>query len=273
VEFVFAERVAWQHRRVPTTPGADEHHPMLPVPERGRRYTTSRLVRLGDVSPAGRLRLDATARYLQDIATDDAVDAGLESALAWVVRRSVIRVEQFARFREALTLTTFASGYGRSWAERRTQIRGDHGAVVDAAALWVSVDAASGRPASLNEGFVRVYGEAVGGRRIRARLSHPDPPPGLDRVSWPTRFTDFDALDHVNNAVYWAVVEEHLARRRDLRAPFVVEVEHRNAVERDHEVAVVAQADSDGGLWVWVVDGELVYASARVRPGVGDGPT
>ena len=238
---------------------------MVPVPSHGRTYDATRLVRLGDVSPAGRLRLDAIARYLQDIATDDAVDAGLKSALAWVVRRTVIRVDQFARFREPLTLTTFASGYGRSWAERRTRVRGEQGASIDAAALWVSVDAASGRPTPLNEGFVRVYGEAVGGRRVRARLSHADPPPGLDRVPWPLRFADFDALDHVNNAVYWTVVEEHLARRRDLRAPFVVEVEHRNAVERDHEVAVVAQADSDGGLWVWVVDDDVVYASARVR--------
>ncbi|MCB1016723.1 MAG: hypothetical protein KDB10_16665 [Acidimicrobiales bacterium] len=246
---------------------------MAPLPEAGRTYTARRLVRLGDVSPKGRLRLDAVARYLQDVATDDAVDAGLEGALAWVVRRTVIRVERPARFREPLTVTTFASGYGRSWAERRTVLRGEHGAAVDAAALWVSVDPASGRPKPLDEGFVRVYGEAVGGRRVRARLSHPDATPGLDRAPWPFRFADFDALEHVNNAVYWAVVEEHLARRPDLAPPYTVEVEHRHAVERDHDVAVVAGAESDGGLWVWVVDadpaaGERVHASARLWPGL-----
>lgn len=245
---------------------------MAPLPAAGRAYSAERLVRLGDVSPKGRLRLDAVARYLQDIATDDAVDAGLEGALAWVVRRTVVRVERFARFREPLTLTTFASGYGRSWAERRTTIRGPEGAAIDAAALWVSVDATSGRPAPLNEGFVRVYGEAVAGRKIRARLSHPDPTPGLDHAPWPFRFADFDALDHVNNAVYWAVVEEHLARRSDLTAPFTVEVEHRLAVEREHAVDVVAKADADGGLWVWVVDADpagerRVHASGRVWPG------
>ena len=239
----------------------------MPLPSAGRTFTGERIVRLGDVSPAGRLRLDAVARYLQDIATDDAVDAGLEGALAWVVRRTVIRVDRFAGFREPLTLTTFASGSGRSWAERRTQIRGAQGASIEAAALWVSVDAETGRPRPLNEGFVAVYGEATGGRRVRARLSHPDPTPGLDRVPWPTRFCDFDALAHVNNAVYWAIVEEHLARRPDLWAPFSVEVEHRNAVERDHEIDVIARAGSDGGLSLWVVDDDAVYASASVRPG------
>lgn len=242
---------------------------MAAVPVVGRTYSAQRLVRLGDVDAGGRLRLDAVARYLQDIATDDAVDAGLRSAMSWVVRRTVIRVERTARFREPLTLTTFASGYGRSWAERRTAIRGEQGAVIEAAALWVSIDATTGRPAPLDEGFVRVYGEAVGGRKIRARLAHPDPTPGLDREPWAVRATDFDALDHVNNAVYWAVVEEHLARRPDLTAPFTVAVEHRNAVERDRTVGVEAMADSDGGLWVWVVgaEDEVVHASARVWPG------
>src|SRR5690606_8940486 len=170
----FADLPGWQHRAVEDT--GDQRF-MAPVPVVGRTYSAQRLVRLGDVDAGGRLRLDAVARYLQDIATDDAVDAGLQSAMSWVVRRTVVRVERSARFREPLTLTTFASGYGRSWAERRTVIRGDEGAVVDAAALWVSIDATTGRPAPLDEGFVRVYGEAVGGRKIRARLAHPDPTP------------------------------------------------------------------------------------------------
>ena len=239
---------------------------LVPVPERGRTFTASRLTRLGDVSPGGRLRFDAIARYLQDVANDDAVDAALEGAMAWVVRRTVIEVDAFPVFREPLTLTTFASGSGRSWAERRTSVHGEQGSHLEAAALWVYVDPDTGRPRSLPEEFVTVYGEATGGRKVRARLEHPDPTPGLDREPWPLRFADFDALGHVNNAVYLAVVEEHLARRRDLRAPLRLEVEFRNAVESDHEVAVMAQAESDGGLSLWVVgEDDAVHASARLR--------
>jgi acyl-ACP thioesterase len=238
---------------------------LIPQPERGRTYSAHRLARLGDVSPAGRLRLDAVARYLQDVANDDAVDADLEGAMAWVVRRTVMEVAAFPSFRESLRLTTFASGSGRSWAERRTSIEGDRGGRLEAAALWVYVDPDSGRPRALPDEFVDVYGEATGGRRVRARLEHPDAPPGLDREPWPLRFADFDALGHVNNAVYLEVVEEHLARRRELRAPLRVEVEFRTAVEPDHEVAVVSMAESDGGLSLWVVgEDDTVHASARI---------
>ena len=48
------------------------------LPESGRRFSVVRKVRLGDVTPKGRLRLDAVARYLQDIATDDSLDGGYD---------------------------------------------------------------------------------------------------------------------------------------------------------------------------------------------------
>ena len=47
---------------------------LVPVPGRGRVYTASRRVRLGDADPGGRLRLDAIARYVQDVSDDDTRD-------------------------------------------------------------------------------------------------------------------------------------------------------------------------------------------------------
>src|SRR6266581_3445588 len=48
-----------------------------PSPARGRVFTTAaRVVRSTDVTPAGRLRFDALARYLQEAAEDDLADAG-----------------------------------------------------------------------------------------------------------------------------------------------------------------------------------------------------
>ena len=54
---------------------------MVPVPERGRRFTAERPVRWGDTDRHGRLRLDALARFLQDVANDDTRDAGFDEAV------------------------------------------------------------------------------------------------------------------------------------------------------------------------------------------------
>ena len=76
---------------------------------------------------------------------------------------------------ENLSLTTFCSGTGRSWAERRTSISGDRGGSVEAVSLWVQVDAATDRIRALGDEFHQIYGDAAGGRRVSARLSLPGP--------------------------------------------------------------------------------------------------
>src|SRR5205823_5502115 len=119
---------------------------LIPRPTSGRTFSGTARVRLGDVTPKGRVRLDAVARYLQDVANDDAVDAIGEDAASWVVRRTQMQVDRFPVFREDLRLTTWASGTGGRWAERRTSVEGHRGGSIEAAALWVHVDAATGRP-------------------------------------------------------------------------------------------------------------------------------
>src|SRR5258708_35087424 len=125
-------------------------------PAPGRQLSTRGTLGLGDAGPTGRLRLDALARLLQDVAGADSADSGIDPA--WVVRRTTIRVPQWPVLGERLELTTFCSGFGPRWAERRTRVVGDRGACVEAVSLWVYVDA-GGRPAPLPPEFHRIYGE------------------------------------------------------------------------------------------------------------------
>jgi len=232
-------------------------------PASGRVFEGARRVRLADVSPAGRLRLDAAARFLQDLSADDTADAALPDAEAWVVRKTVIEVRAFPRYLEPLELATWCSGTGSHWAERRISIEGERGGAIEAATTWVHIDLDSGRPTRIPAGFDDVYGEAHGGRRVKARLDHPDPPDGEgEGFSWPLRFTDFDVLGHVNNAACWQIVEEALSARKDLRAPVRAEVQHRTAIERDANVHV--QVHGTDELALWAVTGGAVAVTARV---------
>jgi acyl-ACP thioesterase len=221
--------------------------PLVPLPDRGRRYTSSREVRLGDADGRGRLRLDALARYLQDVANDDGREALGEDASSWVVRRSVVDVTRWPRLGEVVTLATFLGGVGGRWAERRTSVRVVDRACVECASLWVHLDLRTGRPVPLPERFLPIYGEVYGDRKVSGRLSLPPPPPGAARSPWMTRAADFDVLGHVNNAAYWEAVEEAFAgdaiARRDLR----FELEYRAAIEPGDEVVGGAVGDGGGG--------------------------
>jgi acyl-ACP thioesterase len=236
---------------------------LVPPPAASRTFSLASRVRLGDVSPKGRLRLDGIARLLQDVATDDAIDGAPGADDGWVVRRTTIEVRQWPVHREDLTVTTWCSGYGKRWAVRRTSLVGDVGGTVETESLWIHVDRETGRPTPLDEVFFAVWGPGVTDTTVKARRRLPDKPEG-DPSVWPLRFSDFDALAHVNNAAYWLPAEEHLAGRSDLRAPLRAEIEYREGVVRGDDVGVVTADDETGFLQWWVVDGQ-VRASTEVR--------
>lgn len=233
---------------------------MIAPPERGRVFSLPMRPGLADCAPSGRARLDALARWLQDIAYADVEDAGLADAAVWVVRRTRICVQRFPRFAEALTGRTFCSGTGRAWAERRTSIHGPgkDGASVEAVSLWVHLDPADWRPMPFSEAELEVYGEAAAARRVTARLRHPPPADRATTRSWTFRATELDVANHVNNTAYWQPLEEELLAGPEPSGADV-ELEYRTPSQPGTKLIL---AD---GEWRWIIDeGGEVHASARL---------
>lgn len=209
---------------------------------------------IADADAAGRCRLDAMARWLQDIAYTDLIEAGFEGRGAWIVRRTRIRVERFPRFGEELSLRTFCSGFGRFSAERRTSISGER-AAVEAVSLWVCLDPDRGRPMRFPEDFIAVYEESAGGRDASVRLRHPDPPADAERSPWHFRVTEMDPAGHINNSNYWTPLEEELTTGPEPES-IDAELEYRDPA-MPGEVELVRQGAS---MWIASPDG-VVHAS------------
>ena len=208
---------------------------------------------IADAGASGRCRLDAMARWLQDTAYSDLVDAGFEGRGAWIVRRTRIRVQAFPRFGEDLALRTFCSGIGRFSAERRTSMAGAS-AAVETVALWVLLDPERGRPMRFDDEFLAIYEESAGGRDANVRLRHPDPPEGAERSAWDFRASEMDPAGHINNSHYWTPLEEELATGA---APESIDAE----VEyRDPAIPGEVELIRDGSL-LWIASDGVVHAS------------
>jgi acyl-ACP thioesterase len=239
-----------------------------PFPGNGRVFTAEYRVRLGDSSPTGRVRFDALARFLQDVAEDDANDAGWPKSIGWLLRRCSIEVRQFPVLGERVRFETFCSASAPRWAERTTTMTGHAGGSVQASAVWISVDAASGRPTRLGELFERVYAPSAEGRRASARLSLP--PPSTEALAkarnWQLRSSDLDVWGHVNNAISWAAIEDELSLSEWL--PQRAEVEYNDAIAPGDTVRL-ARESSDRGLAVWLASAGGVVTSARLHQRAG----
>jgi acyl-ACP thioesterase len=226
---------------------------------------------MADVGPDRRARLDALARYLGDVAEDDAEGATLPLTVGWVLRRTHMHIDRFPRLGEELVLHTFCSATATRWAERTTQVHGAAGAQLRAVSIWVAVDIRTGSPARLDDEFLAVYGPSAAGRRASARLTlgaPSDPVTGSGRP-WPLRRSDLDAWAHVNNAVAWAAVEDAV----DISPAdsVVALIEHHSPI--DAEMDPVLAADRAGDRWsVWLLDSRppgRVLVASRVDIGQG----
>ena len=244
---------------------------LLPAPAVGRVFKTSRRVSIADATPDGRMEFDAVARFLQDAGNDDTDDAGLvELGLAWIARRAVFEVLVPARARESLMIETWCSGTGSRWAERRTRLSGEHGALVEAAMLWIHVDTETGRPQKWGSEFAETYLSAAGGREVSARLQHPKRPPEpgeADEMRFTFRQTDMDAFAHVNNAAYLAILEESLGGHSP-GTSVRVEVEWRSPSVAGEELTV-REVIGDDGVQAWVLSDDEVRATYAARPLTG----
>ena len=235
--------------------------------QRGRQFSLPMRPGFGDCAPAGRMRLDAIAGWLQDVAYADVEDAGLAQVAAWVVRRTRIRVHRFPRFGERFTVTTYCSGLGRMWAERRTDVlrEGAAAAEVQAVSLWVHLDPVDWHPTMLTDGEIAAYGGAAPERRISARLRHPPPAAGGESTVWRFRATELDIAAHINNAAYWQPLEQELLAGEEPEQ-IDVEIEYRTPALPGEKVVL------RDGAHRWIVgEGGETHASIALA-GDGQGP-
>jgi acyl-ACP thioesterase len=246
---------------VPSPPPATE---LLDEPSDGRVFSAAGRVRLGDVDRQGRMRLDAIARALQDVATDDASDAGLDRRFGWLVRRTMIESTTPVRLGEPFRISTWCTGIGRSWAERRTSIVGDRGGRIDGVSLWVQIDAETGRPTRIASDFVDAYGSTAGGRTVSARLGLPPPAHDAADDDWHVRRTDLDPFGHVNNAATWCFLEE-AARLDESDRCGRAELEYIGPIEPNNGPFRLLRTSTEVGVDAWLTAASGAVSAARWR--------
>jgi acyl-ACP thioesterase len=240
---------------------------LVPEPGIGRVYRSHRPIRLSDAAPDGRLRLDAMARYMQDVASDDVADAHAEdAALTWVVRRTVIDITSPFEADATVSLATWASGSGSHWAARRTTIAGNEGGRAEAESIWVLIDRVGGRLTRLPTAFDAIYGPSTLGRTVSAKLELASQPElGGRELRWPLRLADLDALGHANNAVYWEAIETALALGNvGADGPLRALLEYRRPVDLNSDLTLTVVSSSPETS-VWFVDAGETAACSIIR--------
>ena len=187
-------------------------------------------LRPADVDRLGRLRLDAAVRHIMDIGQDQLREMGHnESHPLWIVRRTMVDMIAPIEFQDTLRLRRWCSGASTRWCEMRVRIDGRKGGLIETEAFWINFNRETQGPARIADDFMEGLMRTTDVDRLRWKSylkagSRED----ADEVrEFPIRVSDIDLFDHVNNSVYWKVVEEFLANLPELTdAPLRVTIEH-----------------------------------------------
>jgi len=217
---------------------------LMPVPDPhpdvfDRRWP----LRPADVDRLGRLRMDAAVRHIMDIGQDHLREMGHnDSHPLWIVRRTMVDLIRPIEFQDMLRLRRWCSGAPNRWCEMRVRIDGRKGGLVETEAFWINFNRETQTPARIADDFMEGLMKTTDVDRLRWK-SYLKPGSREDAAEireFPLRVSDIDLFDHVNNSVYWKVVEEFLAPHPELlEAPLRVTIEHDAAVAYGEKLEIL----------------------------------
>lgn len=208
-------------------------------------------LRVADIDRRGRMRMDAAARHIQDIGQDQLREMGYEATHPlWIVRRTMMDLLAPVEFQNILRVRRWCSGTSNRWCEMRVRIDGKRdGGLVESEAFWININRETQGPARISDDFLAGLKRTTSVDRLRWKsyLSAGSRDDAAEIRNYPVRVTDIDLFDHMNNSVYWSVVEDYLASYPELLdAPLRVTVEHEAPVALGDKLEIVAHVHPAG---------------------------
>jgi acyl-ACP thioesterase len=215
-----------------TTSGTGLGKVLMPVPDpHPDVFDLKWPLRVGDIDRAGRLRFDAACRHIQDIGSDQLREMGFEETHPlWIVRRTMIDLIRPIEFQDTLRMRRWCSGTSNRWCEMRVRIDGTrNGGLIESEAFWININRETQGPARISDDFLEGLRRTTSVDRLRwkAYLKAGSREDAAQIRDYPVRVSDIDIFDHMNNSVYWTVIEDYLYSHQELlKAPLRVTIEH-----------------------------------------------
>jgi acyl-ACP thioesterase len=194
--------------------------------------------------------MDAAVRHIMDIGQDQLREMGHnDTHPLWIVRRTMVDMIRPIEFQDTLRLRRWCSGTSNRWCEMRVRIDGRKGGLVETEAFWINFSRETQGPARIADDFMEGLLKTTEVNRLRWKsyLKAGSREDAAEIREFPIRVSDIDLFDHVNNSVYWKVVQEFLAPHPELtEAPLRVAIEHDAAVALGEKLEILAHVHPPG---------------------------
>lgn len=234
-------------------------------------------------------------RFMQESALSASAEVGWDVARyqaighQWLIRETEIQFLQQLTYGDTAVVTTWADDFRRVRSRRVYEFRrlGSDALIARGVTDWVYTDMKTGLPALIPEAIIRAYcpegTPEVAARRAKFPPA-PPPPAGVFRLRKRVEFRDVDIVGHLNNAAYFAFIEDASTQvgrhfgwpmKRISEAGFAIigremRIEYLQPARLDDEVEIatyvsdVKRATAYRHYSIWRVSDEQLLARARI---------
>jgi acyl-ACP thioesterase len=138
----------------------------------------------------------------------------------WIVRRTMIDLIRPIEFQDMLRMRRWCSGTSNRWCEMRVRIDGKRGRPDRIRGVLDQHQPETQGPARISDDFLEGLQRTTDVDRLRWKAYlKPGAREDANQIrDYPVRVTDIDLFDHMNNSVYWSVIEDYLHAHPELLA-------------------------------------------------------
>ena len=100
----------------------------------------------------------------------------------------------------------------------RVRVDGRKGGLIESEAFWININRETQMPSRISDDFLEGLHKTTSVDRLRWKgyLKPGSRDDAFEIHEFPVRVTDIDLFDHMNNSVYWSVIEDYLASHLEL---------------------------------------------------------
>ncbi|MCP3927083.1 MAG: hypothetical protein GY714_31375 [Desulfobacterales bacterium] len=225
-------------------------------------------VNFSDVTAGFRLKLCALVRVLQESAIEHSTIAGygadaiIESGNGWVLNKLIINIKRYPLYREEIRTETWHRGSKGFKSYRDFAIYAGDELIVTVSSVYLFLDLKEKRikraPADANDKYSVVDKEI-----------NPENPekwrPVKDfkaenEISFTTRFSDFDPMNHVNNSSYFDYIETLIASDHKKTEIKSIKIMFNKEIGKDVINVKAGSKEQDGKNLFKIEQGGTLYA-------------
>jgi acyl-ACP thioesterase len=131
----------------------------------------------------------------------------------------------------------------------RVRIDGRKGGLIESEAFWININRDTQTPSRIADDFLAALYKTTSIERLRWKgyLKPASRDDAAEIHEFPVRVTDIDLFDHMNNSVYWSVIEDYLASHPELmRWPLRTTIEHESPVALGDKLEIISHVHPAG---------------------------